>query len=43
MITMDQRLKELYEAGLISYEEVCRRISSPVFLSHIAKPGEDDE
>jgi twitching motility protein PilT len=43
MITMDARLKELYEAGLISYEEVTRRISSPIFLSHIAKPGEDDE
>jgi twitching motility protein PilT len=35
MITMDHRLKELYEAGEIRYEEVVRRVSSPAFLKEI--------
>jgi twitching motility protein PilT len=35
MVTMDQRLKELYESGLISLDEVKRRLSSPGFLSQI--------
>ncbi len=35
MITMDNRLKELYEAGEIRYEEVARRVSSPAFLKEI--------
>jgi twitching motility protein PilT len=35
MITMDHRLKELYEAGEIRYEEVARRVSSPAFLKEI--------
>jgi len=36
MITMDQRLKELYGAGLITYQEVARRISAPAALKDIA-------
>ncbi len=35
MVTMDQRLKELYESGVISLDEVRRRISSPSFLAQI--------
>ena len=35
MITMDHRLKELYEAGEIRYEEVVRRVSSPAFLKEV--------
>ena len=35
MITMDHRLKELYEAGEIRYEEVARRVSSPAFLKEV--------
>jgi twitching motility protein PilT len=35
MVTMDHRLKELYEAGEIRYEEVVRRVSSPAFLKEI--------
>lgn len=38
MITMDHRLKELYEEGLIAYDEVARRVSSPTFLMEIAPP-----
>jgi twitching motility protein PilT len=37
MLTMDQRLKELHEAGLITYEQVQRRISSPSFLKQIQR------
>jgi twitching motility protein PilT len=36
MITMDRRLKELYDAGLITYDDVVRNISSPAFLDQIA-------
>ena len=48
MLTMDQRLKELYESGLIAHEEVERRISNPMFLRHLnhppqEPPGEDGE
>jgi Tfp pilus assembly ATPase PilU len=32
---MDHRLKELYEAGEIRYEEVVRRVSSPAFLKEV--------
>jgi twitching motility protein PilT len=35
MVTMDHRLKELYEAGEIRYEEVVRRVSSPAFLKEV--------
>ncbi len=35
MVTMDQRLKELYEAGVISEDEVRRRVSSTAFLREI--------
>ncbi len=37
MLTMDQRLKELHEAGLIAYEQVQRRISAPSFLKQIQR------
>ena len=46
MVTMDYRLKELYEDGRISYDEVVRRVSSPTFLQKIDPPAtappEDD-
>jgi twitching motility protein PilT len=42
MITMDFRLKELYEAGLVSREEVARRASTPAFLSRLAPPPTPD-
>ncbi|MCK4645911.1 MAG: type IV pilus twitching motility protein PilT [Candidatus Aminicenantes bacterium] len=32
MVTMDNRLKELYEARKITYDELARRVSSPAFL-----------
>jgi Tfp pilus assembly ATPase PilU len=35
MVTMDNRLKELYEARKITYEEVARRVSSPAFLKQV--------
>ncbi len=35
MITMDNRLKELYEAGEISYDELSRHVSSPAFLKQV--------
>jgi twitching motility protein PilT len=38
MITMDHRLKEFYEAGVIAWDEVKRRVSSPTFLKQIAGP-----
>jgi twitching motility protein PilT len=38
MITMDQRLKELYDAGLITYDDVVRNISAPAFLDQIIPP-----
>jgi twitching motility protein PilT len=34
MITMDQRLQELYEADLITYDEAARRVSSPKVLAN---------
>ncbi len=39
MVTMDYRLKELYEAGIIRWEEVLRRVSSVHFLKQIRQPG----
>ena len=38
MVVMDQRLKELYQAGLIHYEEAARRFSSPRFLLELERP-----
>jgi twitching motility protein PilT len=38
MITMDHRLKELYEAGTITYDDVVRNISAPAFLDQIQPP-----
>jgi len=35
MISMDKKLKELYEAELIAWEEVERRVSHPAFLKII--------
>ncbi len=40
MITMDHRLKELYDANLISLEQVSRLISSPTMFDHFMKLGE---
>ena len=37
MITMDDRLKGLYEAGIISYEELERRATSPTFLQQVKR------
>jgi twitching motility protein PilT len=37
MITMDWRLKELFDAGAISWEEVVRRVSSPAFLEQMTR------
>jgi twitching motility protein PilT len=37
MMTMDQRLGEFYEAGLISWDEVERRVSSPSYLQQIKR------
>jgi twitching motility protein PilT len=37
MVTMDQRLKELYEAEVIGWDEIQRRISSPSFLKQIQR------
>ncbi len=45
MITMDARLKELYEAGLISYEVAVRHATSPSYLADarpLAQGGEED-
>ena len=39
MVTMDFRLKELYLAGLITWEEISRRISSPKMLKDVPQPG----
>jgi len=36
MITMDWRLKELFDAGAITWDEVVRRVSSPAVLEQIA-------
>ncbi len=38
MITMDNRLKELYDARKINYEELARRVSSPAFLKQVRPP-----
>ncbi len=37
MITMDQRLKELFLNGLISYDETVRRVSSPTLLMELKR------
>jgi len=37
MITMDNRLKELYEARKITYEDMARRVSSPSFLKQVRR------
>ena len=37
MITMDQRLRELHEAGLIAYDDVVRHISSQSFLDQVVR------
>ncbi len=37
MMTMDARLRELFEGGVISFEEVCRRVSSTSVLNEIKK------
>ena len=39
MVTMDYRLKELYEEGRISYDEVSRRVSSATFMQQIDPPA----
>ncbi len=41
MVTMDNRLKELYEARKITYDELARRVSSPAFLKQfrLSKSG----
>jgi twitching motility protein PilT len=36
MITMDWHLKELFDAKLITYDELARRVSSPAFLERMA-------
>ena len=41
MLTMDQRLRELYETGLIAYEEVSRRISNPMHLRQFRQPEDE--
>lgn len=41
MVTMDWRLKELYEANVIDYDELVRRITTPTFLSNIELRIED--
>ncbi len=38
MAVMDDRLIELYEAGIISYPDLVRRISSPKFLARVKSP-----
>ncbi len=37
MVTMDQRLQELYERGLIEWDEVARRIANPMHLKKIRR------
>jgi len=39
MITMDHRLKELFESGKISFDEAARRIAAPSFLETFTPPG----
>jgi len=41
MITMDDRLRELYESGIITYEELVRRVTSQTYLKQVAprQPG----
>ncbi len=38
MVTMDNRLKELYETRKINYDELARRVSSPAFLKQFRAP-----
>ncbi len=35
MVTMDHRLRELYQGGLISLDEAARRVTSPVFAKQL--------
>ncbi len=41
MITMDDRLRELYESGIITYEQLARRVTSQTYLKQVAprQPG----
>ncbi|MAE60623.1 MAG: type IV pili twitching motility protein PilT [Planctomycetaceae bacterium] len=41
MVTMDWRLKELYEANVIEYDELARRLTTPTFLSQVEIRPED--
>ena len=43
MVTMDFRLKELYEAGLIDYHEAARRVTTPSMARQFRRPEEDPE
>jgi len=38
MVTMDHRLKELFEKGLIAFEEAARRVTTPSFLKNFTPP-----
>jgi twitching motility protein PilT len=40
MITMDHRLRELYEAGHITFEEAARRVTSATVLKQLKPPKE---
>ena len=42
MLTMDQRLRELYETGLIGYEEISRRVTNPMQLRQVRHPPEEE-
>ncbi len=42
MLTMDQRLKELYETNLIGYEDLSRRVSNPMLLRQVRHPAEEE-
>jgi twitching motility protein PilT len=37
MLTMDHRLKELCETGLITEDEMARRVSSPKFMNQVSR------
>ncbi len=39
MITLDARLRELYEAGMITFEELAGRVTSPSVLTQVRKPS----
>jgi len=38
MVTMDQRLKELFESGKIAFDEAARRVTTPSFLKSFTAP-----